>query len=364
MSDAPRDRGSPRSALSNRRTARGLAKPLAALGLLLVGSIVFGLAGGYRWISLSTVFDALFADALELANLQSDGGTAGEYLVVRHRWPRVLLMALVGASLAPAGAAYQGLFRNPLADPYIVGVASGAGLGATLVIVWLPSTTHALSPFAIPTGAFLGGLVAVTIVVAIARTSTGLPPATTLLAGIAVGTFATALTSFLMMSEAESLDRVIVSCLSGGVSAAAWAPIGIVAGYSAVGFVGLLFCGRALNVLQLGEESASQLGVRVERVKVVVLASATLMTAAAVSFGGLLGFVGLVVPHILRLLSGSDYRRLIPMSALAGATFLVLVDAASRSFFGPREYPVGLWTALVGGPFFVFLLVRGRRRWQ
>jgi len=275
------------------------------------------------------------------------------------RLPRVALMALTGAALASAGTAYQGLFRNPLADPYLVGVASGAGFGATLVITFgLPAT--GLGLMAVPLGAFLGGATAVAMVVMAARVGRTTPVTTMLLAGIAVGSFASAITTFWMLRSPEGLRRAF-NWLLGGYIGGGWEPVGIVLPYLIVGLVSLQLHARALNVLQLDEEQARQLGINVERLKLIIVGAATLMTAAAVAFGGLIGFVGLVVPHILRMLGGPDYRRLIPLSAIGGAAFLILADLIARTVFAPQELPVGVITALIGAPFFVFLLRRLKR---
>ena len=275
------------------------------------------------------------------------------------RLPRVALMALTGAALASAGTTYQGLFRNPLADPYLVGVASGAGLGATLVITFgLPTT--GLGLMAVPLGAFLGGVAAVAVVVMIARVGRTTPVTTMLLAGVAVGSFASAVTTFWMLRSPEGLRRAF-NWLLGGYTGSGWEPVWIVLPYLILGLIGLQLNARALNVLQLDEEQARQLGINVERLKFILVGAATLMTAAAVAFGGLIGFVGLVVPHILRILGGPDHRRLIPLSALGGATFLILADLIARTVFAPQEIPVGIITALTGAPFFIFLLRRLKR---
>ena len=275
------------------------------------------------------------------------------------RLPRVALMAITGAALAAAGATYQGLFRNPLADPYLVGVASGAGLGATLVISLGPSPAG-LGLAAVPVGAFFGGVLAVAFVLLIAQVGRTTPVTTMLLAGIAVGSFATAITTFWMLRSPEGLRRAF-NWLLGGYTGGGWPPVGIVLPYLILGLIGLQLNARALNVLQLDEEQARQLGIHVERLKLVLVVTATLMTAAAVAFGGLIGFVGLVVPHILRILGGPDYRRLIPLSAIGGAAFLILADLIARTVFAPQELPVGVITALAGAPFFVVLLRRLKR---
>jgi iron complex transport system permease protein len=275
------------------------------------------------------------------------------------RLPRVLLTALTGAGLAAAGTAYQGLFRNPLADPYLVGVASGAGLGATLVLsLNLPTTGLGLS--LVPVGAFVGAMLTVGLVVLSAQVGRTMPVSTMLLAGVAIGAFASAFTTLLMLRSPEGLYRAF-NWLMGGNAMGGWLPVWIVLPYLALGLAVLQLHARALNILQLDEEQARQLGIHVERVKLTVVVAATLMTAAVVAFGGLIGFVGLVVPHLLRLLAGPDYRRLLPLAAVGGATFLVLADLAARTLLAPQELPVGVITALAGAPFFVYLLRRLKR---
>jgi iron complex transport system permease protein len=275
------------------------------------------------------------------------------------RLPRVAFVAVTGAALASAGAAYQGLFRNPLADPYLVGVASGAGLGATVALVLnLPLTF--LGPNAVPLFAFIGALGTVGVVAVSAQVGRRMPVSTMLLAGVAIGAFATAVTTFIMLRSPDGLQRAF-NWLLGGFSLGGWRPVGIVLPYVLLGLAVLQFHARALNLLQLDEEQARQLGIHVERVKLIVVVAATLMTAAVVAYGGLIGFVGLVVPHALRLLAGPDYRRLILLSALGGAAFLLLADLIARTALAPQELPVGVITALAGAPFFIFLLRRLKR---
>ncbi len=275
------------------------------------------------------------------------------------RLPRVVFAAVTGAALAAAGAAYQGLFRNPLADPYLAGVAAGAGLGATLALTFnLTNTFLGLS--AVPILAFLGALVTVGLVMASAQVGRTMPITTMLLAGVAVGAFASAVTTLLMLRTPEGLRRAF-NWLLGGATSAGWEPVWIVLPYVAVGLIVLMLHARALNILQLDEEQARQLGLNVERVKLTLVLAATLMTAAVVAFGGLIGFVGLVAPHMLRLLAGPDYRRLLPLTVFGGAAFLIAADLLARTVLAPQELPVGVVTALVGAPFFIFLLRRLKR---
>jgi iron complex transport system permease protein len=337
-----------------RRTRALFALCLAALGM----AVVVGVAVGAVPIPLPAVAQLM---AARLWPFPLAAGLPPTYatIIFELRLPRVILMALTGAALASAGTAYQGLFRNPLADPYLVGVASGAGLGATLVLtLGLPPT--GLGLMGVPAGAFLGGVLTVALVVMMARVGRTTPVTTILLAGVAIGSFATAITTFWMLRFPEGLRRAF-NWLLGGYAGGGWGPVGIVLPYLVAGLIVLQFNARALNVLQLDEEQARQLGLNVERLKITLVGAATLMTAAAVAFGGLIGFVGLVVPHVLRLLGGPDYRRLIPLSALGGAAFLILADVVARTVLAPQELPVGVITALIGAPFFVVLLRRLKR---
>jgi len=309
---------------------------------------------------LSVAIGSVFIPPGELLQsmLGSPLSATSATIIFDVRLPHTILVALTGAALAGSGAAYQGLFRNPLADPYLIGVASGAGLGAVLVLSqsW-PSTP--LGFYAIPAAAFLGALLAVSVVLAIARIGKTVPVTTMILAGIAVSSFATALSSFVMLYSENELRRAI-AWLLGGASLSGWQPVLAALPYIAVGLGVLLISGHQLNVLQLGEEQAQQLGLPVERIKFVLIAAASLAAAAAVAFSGMIGFIGLIVPHALRLVWGGDYRRLLPLSILGGAAVLLLADLLARSVFAPQVLPVGILTALAGVPFFLWLLRRAR----
>ncbi|MEF8779861.1 MAG: vitamin B12 ABC transporter permease BtuC [Haloferacaceae archaeon] len=273
-----------------------------------------------------------------------------ERIVMRVRLPRILLAALVGFSLAAAGTVMQGFFRNPMADPSIIGVSSGAALGATAFIV---------APVALPLGlglrgmAFAGALLAAFTVYVIATENGKTPVATLLLAGVAVQTFLGAMISYLQLQAGESLRRV-VAWLMGHLQGATWGEVQATALVIPPLFLILLAYSRDLNVLLLGEEDAQGLGVEVERTKRVLLAASSVITAAGVAVAGVIGFVGLIVPHMLRLVVGPDHRVLLPASALAGGSFLVVADTAARA--GATEIPVGIVTAAVGAPFFLYLL--------
>jgi iron complex transport system permease protein len=279
-------------------------------------------------------------------------------IVYEIRLPHTLLIALTGAALAGSGATYQGLFRNPLADPYLIGVASGAGLGAVFVMSqqW-PQTL--LGFYTIPAAAFFGALIAVVSVYSIARIGKTVPMTTLILAGVAFSSFATALSAFIMLYANNELRRAL-AWLLGGAALTGWPPVIAVLPYIVISLGILLFSGHQLNVLQLGEEQAQQLGLSVERVKIFLIFAASLAAAAAVAFAGMIGFVGLIVPHALRLIWGSDHRRLLPLSMLGGAAALLFADLLARTVLAPEVLPVGILTALAGVPFFLWLLRRAK----
>ena len=274
------------------------------------------------------------------------------------RLPRVLLAGLTGATLAMAGATYQGVFRNPLADPYLIGVATGGALGATVVIVaGVPHSWHGLS--VLPLAAFTGAITSVLVVYGVARQGNTLPTTTLILAGVAVASLSTAITSFLMLRSTTHMFSIF-SVVLGSFNTATWGELRWAVPYVLPAAVVILAHGRILNVLSLDEEQVRHLGIDVERTKLLLLAAASLATAAAVSVAGTIGFVGLIVPHAVRLLWGPDNRQLLPMSILFGATFLILADLIARSVDQPSEVPVGIITAFCGVPFFLYLLRRAR----
>lgn len=280
-------------------------------------------------------------------------------IIWQLRLPRIILAALVGSALAISGATYQGLFRNPLADPYLIGVASGAGLGATIVLVsGSPHSFHGIN--LLPIAAFFGGLSTVTVAYFISRGSMGLPLSSLILAGVAIASMTGAATTLLMIRSDPDL-RPILSWLLGSFISAQWNHDFIIILYLIPCVLVILAHSRILNVLQLDEEHSKQLGVNVERTKLVLVGAASLATATAVSFSGLIGFVGLIAPHSVRLIWGADYRTLIPMSAIGGAGFLIVADLVARTVASPSELPVGVVTAFCGTPFFLYLLRRRGR---
>ncbi|RQG89784.1 cobalamin ABC transporter permease BtuC [Natrarchaeobius halalkaliphilus] len=272
-------------------------------------------------------------------------------IVADIRLPRIVLASVVGFALAAAGTVMQGFFRNPLADPSIIGVSSGAAAGAVAAIAF-----PALVPFGgLHLSAFVGALVTAFLVYAIATDGGRTPVATLLLAGVAIQAFLGAMISYMLVHSGDDLRQAII-WMMGHLHNSTWSDVGFALPVTLVGVLVLFAYTRELNVLLLGEEDAHHLGVDVERTKLLLLALASVVTAAGVAVAGVIGFVGLVVPHIMRLIVGPDHRILLPTSALAGASFLVATDTIARA--GPAEVPVGIVTAALGAPFFLFLLVR------
>lgn len=277
-------------------------------------------------------------------------------ILFQVRLPRVFLAALVGAALSIAGAVYQGLFHNPLADPYLVGVSSGAGLGATVAIYFRLQLSWA-GLGAIPIFAFLGALASTAVIYGLARVNGKTPVTTLLLAGVAVAALLSAVTTYIWLAAADHFQAMtILSWLMGSLALANWAQVRALVPYVALGTLVMLAAARALNVLQLDEDQASLLGLDVERTKLVLVAANALLTAAAVAVSGIIGFVGLIVPHAVRLVWGPDHRFLLPMSALVGGSFMIAADGLARSVLAPAELPVGVVTAVCGVPFFLYLL--------
>ncbi len=337
-----------------RRRALGL---VAAAGLLL-GALLLGACVGVTSLAPLRVL-ATLADRLPGVHLGGSLRGVDEQILLQLRLPRVLLAALVGGVLAIAGAAYQGVFRNPLADPYLLGAAAGAGLGATVVIAYLPVTR--VGPVGIvPLAAFIGALSGVALAYGLASVAdrSGSGGATLLLAGVAVASFLAAGQTMVQQSHSDEL-REIYSWILGQLGSAGWTDLALALPYAVVAVVVLLLAGRALDVLAVGDDEAQALGVSPQRVRLVVLVAASLGTAAAVAVSGLIGFVGLVVPHVVRRLVGGSYRIVLPVCLLGGGAFLVLADVVARTVVAPGELPIGVVTAFVGAPFFAALLRLG-----
>lgn len=327
-----------------------IAALLAALVFAMLAAVGFGAV---------SVGPGEIAGAVSRA-ITGEARAAGDAVIIDIRLPRVLLAALVGACLASAGVLYQALFRNPLADPYILGMSAGAGLGAVIALTATASVT-ALRFGVVPAGAFVGALLTIVLVVRLASLRGTLDVTSLLLAGVAISYALSALTSFVMVFFRESMASVVF-WMMGGLTAASWPYVFMVAPMLAVGLAIPMTATRELNLMLLGEERAGELGVDVERFKQVLLGAGALLVAAAVAVSGLIGFVGLMTPHMVRLVIGPDHRMLLPASAIGGAIVMVLADLAARTVLAPVEIPVGIVTALIGAPFFIWLLVRGSGR--
>ena len=335
---------------SKRRTTRWL---LGGLVVLTVGSVLVGIAIGPVLVPIKRILASLLR--------QETGGLSAmqEVILWQIRLPRVLLGLLVGSGLAVSGVAMQGLFRNPLASPYILGVASGASTGAALAIL----LAGGIAPL-LPVGAFAGASIAVLVVYGLARPGNHTTEVFTLImAGVAVGSFFSAITSFLIFlsSGGEKLSDVLF-WIMGGLGRANWTVLAILSPIVLI-VIGAIFCfARDLNALALGEETAQHVGVNPKTLYRWLLVLTTLLTAASVALAGTIGFIGLAIPHIMRLLLGPDHRKLLPASALAGGCFLVWSDLLARTAFAPAELPVGVITAFFGAPFFLYLLKAKRAR--
>ncbi len=298
----------------------------------------------------------ILVDNLPLVDMDATWPDSWDTIIWQIRFPRIVLAALVGGCLAISGATYQGLFRNPLADPYLIGVSAGAGLGATIIIITsVPFHVHGVG--LLPVAAFGGAVVAVVAAYVVARRAAAVQLSTLILAGVAIGYMAAAVTSYLMIRSDNDV-RPVLAFLLGGFTGSQWKDVYMVLPYLVPGFALMMVYGRILNMFQLDEDEARQLGVNVERTKIVLIALASLTTAAAVSVSGLIGFVGLIAPHAVRLLWGYDHRTLLPMALLVGATFMIVADLVARTVVSPSELPVGIVTAFCGAPFFLYLLRR------
>ena len=321
---------------------------------VLVAAVLVAMAVGPAGLSPSAIAIQLLD---YLPGVQLDGGLSELESAVlwELRAPRVVLAMLVGAMLAVAGAGYQGVFRNPLADPYLLGVAAGAGLGATLAIVNGTDTGF------VPVTAFVGGVAGVAATYALGRGAGGRDTNTLILAGVAVAAFLTAVQTYVNQRNTDSL-REVYGWILGRFLTAGWRDVVIVLPYIVVALAVILAHRRLLDVLSVGQYEAGSLGVPAARVRLVVVLAATLGTAAAVAVSGLIGFVGIVVPHIVRMLAGASYRIVLPLSAIVGAAFLVSADLVARTIVAPGELPVGVVTAFVGAPFFTLVLRKSRSR--
>nr|WP_169082963.1 iron ABC transporter permease [Paenibacillus sp. PL91]MBC9199439.1 iron ABC transporter permease [Paenibacillus sp. PL91] len=323
--------------------------------LLLAVSIVVSLSIGSAGLSLRDVWGILLHQLPWLADEPTTYSPGQIAIVTQVRLSRVLLAVLVGACLALAGTGFQGVLRNPLADPYTLGVASGSSVGAAFMILF--GLQAVLGVWTIPLVAFGTGIVTLLGVFWLSRSKGVMHIETLILSGVIIQSFLGAFVSF-MVSMSEGVVNQILFWLMGSLAMRSWENVYMLIPFLLVGMPLLLAYGQPLNLFVLGERHAAHLGIRVERTKLIVLISSTLLTAAAVSVSGVIGFVGLVVPHLIRLLVGPDYRLITPLSAIGGGVFVLWADTLARMALTPKEIPLGVVTALIGAPFFAYLLHR------
>jgi len=338
--------------------ARLRAAPLALAVALLAGAALVAVLVGPVRLAPGAVLAEL---AGRLPGVHTRSGLSRQEAAIlwELRLPRVVLGGLVGAMLAMAGAAYQGVFRNPLADPYLLGAAAGAGLGATLAIAYGPDT-GSWPVDLLPMAAFAGAVAGVAAAYALGRSGGARTATTLILSGVAVAAFLTAVQTYVQQRQSETL-REVYGWILGRLTTAGWREVALVVPYALVSTVAILLHRRLLDVLAVGDDEASSLGLRASQVRLVVVGAATLATAAAVAVSGLIGFVGIIVPHTVRLVAGTSYRRLVPLSLVGGAAFLILADLVARTVAAPAELPIGVVTAFFGAPFFALVLRTARR---
>ncbi len=325
---------------------------VVAAGVFVVVSALLGLALGPVDLGIAAVAREVLSH-VPFLGVESSFSDTEDAILWELRAPRVALGLLVGAMLASAGAAYQGVFRNPLADPYLLGAAAGAGLGATIVIVYDVGGQGGLDLR--PVAAFVGATLGVGIAYLLGRSVGGRETATLILAGVTVAAFLTAVQTYVQQRSADTVQEVY-SWILGQLETSGWTDVLIVLPYVALSSIVLLWHRRLLDVLAVGDDEASSLGVPVARVRLLLVAAATLGTAAAVAFSGLIAFVGIIVPHAIRLMAGTSYRIVLPLSLAFGGGFLVLMDLVARTVVAPAQLPIGVVTAFLGAPFFALVL--------
>jgi len=337
--------------------ARGVSRPWRFLAAaFLVGALLVGLGVGPVGISVPAIVESALSH-VPFLHVHNPLSALQDAVLWQIRAPRVVLAAIVGGMLAVAGASYQGAFHNPLADPYLLGVAAGAGLGATLAIAY-GHVGH--SGQLLPLSAFVGGLAAVAATYVLGRSAGSVRMAGSfVLAGVTVTLFLTAIQTFVQQQHSNTL-RDVYAWILGGFSTASWSQVAVAAPYVAVSSLAIVLHRRLLDVLSVGDEEATSLGVDVPRLRLVLVVAATAGTAAAVAASGLIAFVGIIVPHTIRLLVSTSYRAVVPLSLVVGAGFLVLADVLARTVVSPEELPIGVVTAFFGAPFFAVVLRSSR----
>ena len=328
-----------------------------AVALLFV-SIVIGAMVGAVSISPGDIVASAVA-RIPFIGAETPLDERTEAIVWQIRMPRVILAVLVGSMLSVAGAAYQGVFRNPLADPYLLGAGAGAGLGATLAIAYMPDGSDWLID-PLPLAAFVGAIFGVAMAYLLGYSvRSGRTAVTLILAGVAVAAFLTAIQTFVQQRESDTL-REVYGWILGSLNTAGWSEVQLVLPYVVVCSTAVMMYRRLLDVMSVGDTEAAALGLRPGRVRLIIIAFATLGTAAVVAVSGLIGFVGIIVPHTVRLLTGASYRVVVPLSILIGGAFLVLADVIARTAQAPAEIPIGVVTALIGAPFFAIVLRKSK----
>ncbi|MCH1625281.1 FecCD family ABC transporter permease [Ferdinandcohnia quinoae] len=330
----------------------------AGLVLLLL-SIIVSVSLGSAKIPLSHVWGIFLHQLPFFEGGHVNWVESTEQIILKVRLPRVFLAILVGACLSLAGAGFQGVLRNPLADPYTLGVASGSSVGAAFIILF-GFHTYLFGIWTIPIVAFITGLISLMVVLRLANVHGKYKLETIILSGVVVSAFLGSIVSF-MVSMSDQVINEIVFWLMGSLALRGWSYTFVLLPYFFIGLIVLLSYGRALNLFALGERQAAHLGVNIERTRLIVLIVSTLITAAAVSIVGTIGFVGLVVPHLVRLMVGPDYRILLPLTAIFGAIYVLWADTIARTLLSPTEIPLGVVTAFLGAPFFAYLLRRNKQ---
>ena len=318
---------------------------LAVVFIVALASLFFGSSD----IDASSIFQWLISGGNEDGTGLSD---TDETILFSIRLPRIIFAGIVGGALAAAGVVFQGLLRNPLADPYILGISGGAAVGA------LTALMLGILPLGVSGSAFLGAIATIVLVYGIAKTKNELQSTTLLLAGVIVNAFFSAVIMFLISTASDKSLHNAMFWLMGDLSLAEWREIALTGLFLLLGFIVIFTYARHLNLMAISEETAKQLGVNVEQTKIILLLAASLITGVAVSVSGIIGFVGLIVPHMMRILLGSDHRMLLPASVLFGSSFLIVADTFARNLIAPAELPVGVITALCGAPYFIYLLRR------
>lgn len=328
----------------------------SGIGLvLLLLSTVASLSIGSAQLPIRDVWAILYSNIPFLGHfVQTDWPASSEQIIMKVRLPRLILSILTGAALSVAGAGFQGVLRNPLADPYTLGVASGASVGAAFLILF-GLQTFLFGQWTIPIVAFISGIISLLIVLRLASVQGKIRMETVILSGVVVQAFLGAVVSFMVAMSDQTINQIIVWQM-GSLAYRGWEFSTVLFPYFCVGFLILIGFSRTLNLFVLGERQAAHLGVNVQRTKVIVLIVSTLLTAAAVSVAGVIGFVGLITPHLVRLTVGPDYRLIIPLSALFGGIYMLWADTIARMLLSPTEIPLGIVTAFLGAPFFAYLL--------